>query len=294
LFVDDLLKAAAERRPDLLVFDPVMYAAPIVAKKLGIAAVQHTVGLSTDWLTLELVEDAVSPIWREFGYQVPAAAGMFDGATVAVCPPSLDPAAVERPRVLSMRPTQLPGQDAPPLPAEFAEPERPLVYLTLGTFSNNPDVFQLVLDALADETVNVVVTVGRDNMPSRLRADSRFVHIAQFLPQAAVLPWCSAAVHHAGAGTAFGVLAHGLPAVALPQSADNFAIADRLAAAGAARVVPPAEVTPETVRDAVRTVLADGAYRDGSCRLANEIAAMPPPENAARSLVSWVAGRGLG
>src|SRR6185437_2821086 len=53
LIVDDLVKAAEECRPALLVFDPVMYAAPLVARKLGIRAVHHTVGLLTDALTLE-------------------------------------------------------------------------------------------------------------------------------------------------------------------------------------------------------------------------------------------------
>src|SRR6185437_1523287 len=128
-----------------------------------------------------------------------------------------------------------------------------------------------VLDALADEPVNVLVTVGRDNDPSKLSVDASSVHVAQFLPQAEVLPRCSLAVHHAGAGTTFGILAHGLPSVALPQGADNFAIADRLAAAGAAHVVAPAEVTPERVRDAVRTVLTDNAHADTARTLAKEI-----------------------
>lgn len=286
LLVDDLMRAAEEHRPDLLVFDPVLYAAPLVAKRLGIAAVQHTLGLMTDALTLELVADAVSPIWREFGFQVPPAAGMFDGVTVAVCPPSLDPAAAQRPRVVLSRPTQLPRHDPPPAPGRFADPARPLVYLTLGTFSNKPALFQLVLDALAHEQVNVVVTVGRDNDPSTLTADPASVHVAQFLPQADVLPHCAAVVHHAGAGTAFGVLAHGLPLVALPQSADNFAIGDRLAATGAARVIPPGEVTQEAMRGALRAVLTDSAYGDAARRLSEEIAAMPPPEEVARSLTS--------
>jgi UDP:flavonoid glycosyltransferase YjiC (YdhE family) len=289
LVVDDLSQAAHECRPDLIVFDPVMYAAPLVAKKLGIVAVQHTVGLMTDALTLELVADAVSPIWREFGCQVPVAAGMFDGPTVAVCPPSLDPVAADRPRVISMRPTGLPRKDAPPLPGRFVDAGRPLVYLTLGTFSNSREMFQLVLDALANEPVNILVTVGRDCDPSTLDADASSVHVVQFLPQPDVLPHCAAVVHHAGAGTAFGVLAHGLPTVALPQSADNFAIGDRLAASGAARVLRPGEVTSDAVLAAVRTVLANNAYRDAARRIAMEIAAMPPPEDVAQSLTSFAA-----
>jgi UDP:flavonoid glycosyltransferase YjiC (YdhE family) len=37
-----------------------------------------------------------------------------------------------------------------------------------------------------------------------------------------LLPTCSAIVHHGGAGTMFGALAHSVPQVILPQGADNF------------------------------------------------------------------------
>ena len=105
-----------------------------------------------------------------------------------------------------------------------------MVYLTLGTFSNNAvDLFRLVLTALGDEPVNVLATIGRDNGPADLGPMPGNARVEQFIPQAELLPHCAAIVHHAGAGTSFGVLAHGLPSLALPQSADNFVIAARLA-----------------------------------------------------------------
>ncbi|HET7311652.1 MAG TPA: glycosyltransferase [Mycobacteriales bacterium] len=284
LVVDHLMATAADFRPDLLVFDPVMFAAPLVAARLSIRAVQHTVGPLYDATTLELVSDAVSPIWREFGLSAPPAAGMFGGTTLAVCPPSLDQGPADGHGVLPLRPTELPKSDPAPLPHEFDEPDRPLVYVTLGTFSNtNLNLFRLVLDALSDEPVNVVMTVGRDNDPTLLPAPGN-AHVAQFLPQADVLPHCTAAVHHAGAGTTFGILAHGLPSVALPQSADNFTIADRLAGTGAAQALSPGEVTADAVRAALRSVLETASYRLAAERLAAEIAAMPPPAEVAGHL----------
>ncbi|HET6816707.1 MAG TPA: glycosyltransferase [Mycobacteriales bacterium] len=284
LVVDDLMAAASEFEPELLVFDPVMFAAPLVAARLDIRPVQHTVGPLYDSDTLELARDALSPIWREFGLSVPPLAGMFEGTTLAICPPSLDPVDSERQRVLPLRPVDLPKAAPAVLPCTFREHGLPLVYVTLGTFSNNNvDLFRLVLDALADEPVNVVVTVGPDNDPASLPAPPN-AFVAQFLPQADVLPHCAAVIHHAGAGTTFGVLAHGLPSVALPQSADNFTIADRLAAAGAAQALSPAEVTADGVRTALRTVLETGSYRAAARGLAAEIAAMPSPAETAALL----------
>jgi UDP:flavonoid glycosyltransferase YjiC (YdhE family) len=285
LVVDDLLHAVTEHRADVVIFDPVMFAAPLVAAKLGVRPVQHTVGPVYDDLTLELAADAVSPIWQEFGLAVPPAAGMYDGTTLAICPPSLDPAAAERPGVTLLRPVPLPLPEHPQLPCDFADPGRPLVYLTLGTFSNNVELFRLVIDALRDEPVNLLVTIGRDHEPSALGETSPNVHVAQFIPQADVLPHCTLAVHHAGAGTTFGILAHALPSVVLPQSADNFTIGARLASAGVAVSVMPADVTADAVRTAVRTVLAQPSYSESARRVADEIAAMPPPADVAARLV---------
>jgi MGT family glycosyltransferase len=163
--------------------------------------------------------------------------------------------------------------------------QRPVVYLTLGTFSNtNLELFRLMLDAVAALPVSAIVTIGRGNDPKLLGGVPSNVHVASFIPQGRLLPHCAAVVHHAGAGTAFGVLAHGLPSVALPQSADNFVIADRLAAAKASRVLMPDQVTPEDLRVAMRAVLDDVTYRDGAQRLADEIAGMASPEDVAQAL----------
>ncbi len=285
LVVDDLLAVARELRPDLLVFDPLLYAGPLVATVLGIRPVQHTVGPLTDAVVAELVTDAVSPIWRQFGFDVPPSAGMQAGTTVTICPAALDPAADRLPNIQPLRPVALPaqGRTPPDLPAHLWE--RPVVYLTMGTFSNaNTGLFRLVLDALADLPLNVVATVGARNDPSALGPVPANACIARFIPQADLLAHCAGVVHHAGAGTAFGVLAHGLPAVALPQSADNFTIADRLATARVACVLMPHEVTAEAVREAVGTILDQPGHREAAQGLACDIAAMPSPAEVAAIL----------
>jgi UDP:flavonoid glycosyltransferase YjiC (YdhE family) len=285
LVVDDVLSAATDHRPDLIVFDPAMFAAPLVAARLGIRCVQHLVGPLYDDMTLELVSDAVSPIWREFNLAVPPAAGMFGGTTLGICPPSLDPVGAHRPRVQPLRPVDVPTSELPPPPHIYPDPERPLVYLTLGTFSNtNLDLFQLLLSALADEPVNLLVTVGHDNDPQALGPTASNVRVAQFIPQGRLLRRCSAVVHHAGAGTTFGVLAHGLPSVALPQGADNFTIGDRIAEAGAAITLAPGQVNAVPVREALRTVLNSPSYGQAAVRLAAEIAAMPTAQDVAARL----------
>ena len=89
---------------------------------------------------------------------------------------------------------------------------RPLVYVTLGTFFNwNISVFRTILDGLVGQPVDVIVTVGGDQDPGALQPVADIVTIERFVAQADLLPRCSVIVHHGGAGTTFGALAHGVP-----------------------------------------------------------------------------------
>jgi UDP:flavonoid glycosyltransferase YjiC (YdhE family) len=281
LVVDDLTTVARDVRPDLVVFDTLMLAGPLVAAATGAHPVQHTFGPVTSPDVLELVADAVSPIWRELDLEPRRDAGLYSGTTLSICPPTLDPAASSVPGLSPLRPVPVPREAEQPA-ALAGLPSRPLVYVTLGTFSNaNVALFETLVRVLCGLPVNVVVTVGHDNDPAMFAPLPDNVRVERFIPQADLLPYCSAVVHHAGAGTAFGVLAHGLPSVALPQSADNFTIAQRLAVANAARTLVPSDVSEAAVRMAVETVLEDTRYRDRARVLADEIARMSGPDEVA-------------
>jgi UDP:flavonoid glycosyltransferase YjiC (YdhE family) len=262
-----------------------MFAAPLVAAATGTHAVLHCIGPLIDRTVLDLVADAVSPIWQEFGLDVPHAAGVYSGTTLTICPPSFDPSSARLQGAQALRPAPLPLAYPAALPGSFVDPANPLVYLTMGTFSNNDlGLFRLVLDALGGEPVNVVATIGRDGDPSALEPIPENARVEKFVPQGDLLPHCAAVIHHAGSGTMFGALAHGLPSLSLPQSADNFTNADLLAKAGAARTLMPGEVTGAAVRSGLRTVLDTGTYRERAHQLADEIAAMPSPEDVAAKL----------
>lgn len=285
LVVDDLLTTTRDHGADLLLHDPLLYAAPVVGEVLGIPTAVHSIGPSFERSVIDLVADAVSPVWREFGLEPLPAAGTQRGATIAVCPPSLEPAG-DVTDVIPMRPTALPVTGAV-RPEEIPSYiwDAPVVYVTLGTFSNNNvALFRLVIDALASLPVSVVVTVGRDVDPAALEPVPANTYVTSFVPQENLLPHCTAVVHHAGAGTMFGVLAHGLPSLALPQSADNFRIAERLDAAQAAAVLMPGDVSNDAVTAATERVLTDGRLRTGAGTVAHEIAEMPAPDDVAAEL----------
>jgi len=80
----------------------------------------------------------------------------------------------------------------------------------------------------------------------------------------------------------------GLPLVIVPLAAGQPENAARSVAAGAARVVLPADLTPDVARAAVLEVLGDPAYRRNAERVRAEIAALTRPDDAVRLLEGLV------
>lgn len=134
------------------------------------------------------------------------------------------------------------------------------------------------------------MTVGRDQDPTELAPFPVNARVERFIPQAELLPWCSAVVHHGGAGTTFGALAHAVPQVILPQGADNYEHAVMCESAGTAIALRPEMLTPANLAAAVRRVVDDEAYAGASRICAKEIAAMPDAVSVAAALRSWVSG----
>jgi MGT family glycosyltransferase len=155
-----------------------------------------------------------------------------------------------------------------------------VVYVGLGTVFNEPTIFRAVIAGLRDAPLTLIVTVGRDQDPADYGPQPDNVHIERYIPLSLLLPHCDLAVTNGGSGTLTAALAHGLPLVVVPVTADQPANAARVAALGLGRVVLPAELTPEAAREAVLAVLADPASRRNAGRIRDEIAALPGPEHA--------------
>ena len=89
-----------------------------------------------------------------------------------ICPPALQTvSAGPHRRDPAAAPGRLHRRDRPPCrPGLARDDPRPLVYLTLGTVQNRPDVLRTVVAALAELDVRLLVTVGPQGDPSALGA----------------------------------------------------------------------------------------------------------------------------
>ena len=212
-------------------------------------------------------------------------AGAFRGLFVDLAPPSF---AWEQPRGSVVRLRPVPDTAAAP-PPWLDELEPPLVYVTMGTVYNEPDLFRPLLDGL-DGYGSALVTVGRNVEPDALGRLPPRVRVERFVPQAHVLQRAAAVISHGGSGTTLGALAHGLPLVLVPQAADQFDNAARAEAAGAAVVLRPGEVTAESVRAALGRVLGEPAFAEAARAIAAEIEEMDTVDEAATAVEEFIAG----
>ncbi|MFC3455208.1 glycosyltransferase [Amycolatopsis speibonae] len=276
--VDGMLASFREHRPDLVIAGAAEFAAPAAAAITGLPYVVHGIGPPKPASIMAGGWQALDPIVRRFGLD-----RFPDHDTVPyldIWPEALRPRGItwDHPVYLPARPEGvLPSAGERPAAFEGL-PHGKTVYVTAGTSHNTrPGVLETMISASHGEGINVIATIGRDGDRDRFGAQPAEVRIENFLPQQRILPYVDAIVCHAGAGTVLGSLAHGVPLVVSPLATDQFDMAAQVAEAGAGVLADPGSPTRSGIRDAVRTVLADPAYRDSAEALAARIAAMPDP-----------------
>ncbi len=281
----DILPLCAAWQPDMLVCEEVDFGAMIAAERLGLLYATVLVIAAGSFIRPDFVAGPLNEVRAEHGLPPDSGLAMLSRYLVlSPFPPSYrDPAFPLPATAHSIRPLTLAPPTHAPVPSWLTrQASAPTVYFTLGTVFNveSGDLFTRMLLGLRDLPINVIATVGRDIDPAELGPQPDHIHIAQYIPQALILPHCDAVVSHGGSGSVIGALAHGLPMVLVPMGADQPLNAARCANLGVAQVIDALAATPEIVRAAVATVLADPSYRHVAERLRDEIAALPGPEHA--------------
>jgi len=286
---EDLERVMTSWAPDLVLHEVAELAAPLVSAKLGVACVDVGYGPLVPREVLETAGAAAAPHWRAHGLEPRALAGLFRHLYIDPCPPGMQiPEIVHVHPVQALRPAtgKAPAGEPPHWLSDL--PDRPLVYVTMGTVWNQDlDLFALVIDAVGD-LANLIVTVGRQNDPDALGPQPATVIVRQFIPQHEILARCDVVVAHGGAGTTLGALAAGIPLLLLPRGADQWSNADRVVAAGAGRLLLREELSIATVRDSVSALLHQPHYRAGTRRVQAEMEAMPSASEVVRSLDAFL------
>ena len=293
-----LVPLVREWRPDLLVHDETEFAGPVAAAAAGIPHADQSVGILRPLAMARLAGQTLAPLCERWEVE-PARLGPFGGLFtylyLDVAPPSLQSPEIARIPVAHpvQNATVAAGAEGAAAPDWLDRlPDRPVVYVSLGTVFNTGarGVFLAVLEALRDEDVNVIVTVGSDNDPADFGPQPDHIHIETFIPQSLLLPYCDVVVNQGGTAI-LPMLATGLPLLLLPQGANQFHNAAACVAAGVARRLLPDEVSADAVRREVRTLLDEPSLRAAARKVQDEIAMMPGPERGVELLEQLAARR---
>ena len=280
-----ILALCAEWQPDIIVCDEIDFGAVVVAERLGLPHATVLVIAAGSFVRHSLVAEPLNRLRSEHGLAPDPDLTMLSRYLVlSPFPLSYrDPAFPLPATAHAFRPLTLDATRNDPAPAWITQlKDAPTAYFTLGTVFNleSGDLFARVLAGLRDLPINVIATVGHEIDPAEFGVQPANIRIERYIPQSVILPQCAVVVSHGGSGSVIGALAYGLPMVLMPMGADQPLNAARCAALGVGLALDAVAATPETVRAAVATVLADPSYRRAAERMRDEIAALPDPAHA--------------
>jgi UDP:flavonoid glycosyltransferase YjiC (YdhE family) len=284
----DLAAELERQRPDLVVYEALNPGAAFAARRAGVPAVAHGVGVMALGPEEIRIQEELLATAADLGVDVPYGQLLaLAGTYIDICPPSIqDPGflAAPLPRI-EQRPVAY-GEPGGELPEGIRDAGE-FVYLTLGTALGSKEVLRTVIDGLLPLERPVLVATGPVVSVADLGELPDRVVAVPWVAQPEALKRASLVVQHGGAGTTLATLAAGLPQLILPQGADGPANGAAVRSAGAGEVVPAAELTPAAVTEQARRILSDEAYRDAARKVAAEIAAMPDPTETTARLASF-------
>jgi MGT family glycosyltransferase len=156
------------------------------------------------------------------------------------------------------------------------------VFVSLGTVSaeRGAAFHATVAQALGGEPVQVILAAPPEHLPD---PPANFL-VCRRVPQLALLPHVHAVVSHGGHNTVCESLAHGLPLVVTPIRDDQPVVANQVVAAGAGLRLRFGRLGAQALRDAVRRVLDEPAFRDAAARVRASFASAGGAREAARLL----------
>jgi UDP:flavonoid glycosyltransferase YjiC (YdhE family) len=263
----EMIEAVADWRPDVVVRESMELASVLAADRYDVPVVRVGIHLdsatdSTGWL-----EDiAASALGLD--------AERLRGGPLLTRSPGDDEEGVYRFRTDMLR---------------RRSPE--LVYVTFGSETPGsphfPAVYRDAARALAALDVPVLMTIGDRRDPAELGPLPANVRVEQWVAQAEVMPRAAAIVSHGGSGSTLMALAAGVPQAFVPLFVDGPANARRVAELGAGILAG------DDLAADVRALIEDPRYALAAAMVADEIAALPPVEEAVALIQRSAAGHAI-
>ncbi|WP_055535689.1 nucleotide disphospho-sugar-binding domain-containing protein [Streptomyces alboniger] len=171
-------------------------------------------------------------------------------------------------------------------------PKKPRVLATFGISQKKGREYQAVsvrqlqqiLDCLADLDIELVVTAPEKVRRNLSRIPSNAM-LTEFVPLHAVVPTCSAVIHHGGIPAFMESIASGVPQLMVGRVVGDIDLrAPLLEAARGGLYIPRPHLCGQRVRECLVRLLEEPAFKEGAQRLRREQATQPAPSELVAEL----------
>jgi hypothetical protein len=278
-------------RPHIVLRESAEIASLAAAERAGVPHVHVCIGMHE--VVSRFAEAIADPV-EELGHLTGLAEGRLTTAMKAETILSLVPGVLDHPAGPSIDDDFHRFHDpvtasAAHRPADWGDPDVPLVYVTFGSVAGSiphfAGVFREALDALAGLDGRVLMTVGRTVDPDDLGPLPANAHVERWLPQNDVLAHASAVIGHGGFGTTMGALAAAVPQAVSPLfSFDQVVNGEHVAAVGAGPTTGMGQGSVARAAAEVPRLLEEPAFSESARRIATALQALPPPADAVSML----------
>jgi len=171
-----------------------------------------------------------------------------------------------------------------------------VIYISFGTVYNNmyPALIPAIIDALKDESINIVVSLGdKNDDPEKYGIQPDNVFILNYIDKklmSHLIPHVDVLFHHGGYGTTMLAISHAVPQVIIPLAGDQPFIANLVIAHGigktiiydektikfiGAQATDPGIISKSMIRERVIEVLNDENYKKNAYKLRAETLELP-------------------
>ncbi|MGX1027373.1 UDP:flavonoid glycosyltransferase YjiC (YdhE family) [Streptomyces ambofaciens] len=295
---DDVVPLARDWRPDLVVADPLVLAAPLAAAAADAPLVHHLWGpdllrgsgygypgcgmAPDDW------PEPLLELYARHGCEP-----RTENAVTAVDPWLESMQICEIPSRIPLRFVPYNGTHVLP-PSVLAPAKKRRVLLTWGSMlviRDGIEAFPVadVVKTLHEHDVEIVLAVrGADRglVPDLPPGAT----VVEDVPLNAIMPTCDAVVHHGGAGTIMTAAYYGVPQLGVAATRDVQTCCARLAATGAGIAVNREDATVDALASAVSSLLTSDRIAAAATALRGEVLAQPSPAEVTDRLAVLAAG----
>lgn len=285
----DLLEFARAWQPDLVIWDQFLPAGSVPAQAVGAAHARFLCGNDTlTQLRFAIPQGSSDPLREWVGEKLSRFGLELDEYSVEGhwSIDSLPPWTYHPPGVDYLHMRYLPFNGSAPFPRWVCTPpRRRRVCVTLGISHRelglNESQAGDFLEAVEGLDAEVVATFTEGQL-EQVRAVPDNVRLVDFVPFSALLPSCSAIVHHGSVGAFGSALENGVPQLIVPGDAIKWfgpvSVANGLESHGAGMLVSDvAGLTPGLLRTCLERVLDDPSFAGNAERLRLRNAETPGP-----------------